>query len=301
MITVEKFLDCVRENAARVTHYESGGDGSGDGGCDCIGLIIGALRLAGVEWKGTHGSNYAARNKIQEPYPYKIKNESELEPGMIVFKVRTPGESGYDLPSYYDNSPDRNDYYHVGVVMGVGPLDIMHCTKALSMGIDGITEDHNLGKWAYYAKLRDVDYSAVPAAPNMLYKARVIAQTGSTVNMRKGPGLKYDLIEQIPIGSIVDVYEGDAEWHRIKHDGKFGYMMTKFLSPLPEYIHHDDDDDEHIHPDYTPDEPAQDNTAPTIEEYREALRQSNEALDRAADALGVLMAQLEKNKKLLEG
>lgn len=299
MITVEKFLDCVRENAARVTHYESGCCGGYDGGCDCIGLIIGALRLAGEKWDGTHGSNYAARNEIQEPYPYRIKSESELEPGMIVFKAHAPGDSGYDLPSYYDNSPDRNDYYHVGVVMGVGPLDIMHCTKALSLGIDGITEDHSLGKWAYYAKLRDVDYSAVPAAPNMLYKARVVADSGSTVNMRKGPSMNYDIITRINIGDVVDVYGGDAEWQKIYYNGQYGYMMTKFLAPLPDYIHGDDDDG-HIHPDYTPEEPVQDNSAATIDEYKEALRQSNEALDRAADALGVLMAQLEANKKLLE-
>lgn len=300
MITVEKFLDCVRENAARVTHYESGGDGSGDGGCDCIGEIIGALRLAGEKWNGTHGSNWAARNAIQEPYPYRIKSESELEPGMIVFKARAPGESGYNLPSYYDNSPDRNDYYHVGVVMGVGPLDIMHCTKALSMGIDGITEDHSLGKWAYYAKLRDVDYSAVPAAPNMLYKARVVADSGSTVNMRKGPGMNYDIITRINIGDVMDVYGGDAEWQKVYYKCQYGYMMTKFLSPLPDYIHGEDDDG-HIHPDYTPEEPVQDNSAATIDECKEALRQSNEALDRAADVIGVLMAQLEANKKLLEG
>ena len=40
MITVQEFLNRVIENEARVTHYESGGDGSKNGGCDCIGLIL---------------------------------------------------------------------------------------------------------------------------------------------------------------------------------------------------------------------------------------------------------------------
>ena len=35
-----------------------------DGTCDCIGLIIGAIRRAGGSWTGTHGSNYAARSEM---------------------------------------------------------------------------------------------------------------------------------------------------------------------------------------------------------------------------------------------
>ena len=63
MIPLTTFLQCVRENAARVQAYEQGHDGS-DGKCDCIGLIIGAVKLAGGSWPGTHGSNWAARNAM---------------------------------------------------------------------------------------------------------------------------------------------------------------------------------------------------------------------------------------------
>ena len=60
-MTNEQFLEGIQKNIARVREYKLGMDGSG-GQCDCIGLIIGAVRLMGGEWKGTHGSNYAARN-----------------------------------------------------------------------------------------------------------------------------------------------------------------------------------------------------------------------------------------------
>lgn len=291
MITVEKFLDCVRENAARVTHYESGGDGSGDGGCDCIGLIIGALRLAGVKWDGTHGSNYTARNEIQEDRPLLVNGSTTMMPGVIVFKGKEPGDPGYDLPEYYKDSGDLTDYYHVGVVMETEPLLIMHCTLDRNRGIDGITEDHKIGNWKYFAELKAVNYNSE------LYEARVVAETGSTVNLRKGMGTNYDVIVRVPIGSIVKVYGGgNAEWQKVEYEQYLGYMMTKFLAPLPDYIHGDDDNG-HAHPDYTQDN----NCAPTLDEYREALRQSNEALDRAADVINVLMAQLEANKKLLEG
>ena len=63
MISLDQFLARVRENAARVREYEQGHDGS-DGKCDCIGLIIGALALAGFKWPGIHGSNWAARNAM---------------------------------------------------------------------------------------------------------------------------------------------------------------------------------------------------------------------------------------------
>lgn len=46
-MTPSEFVAWINRNAARVTHYEKGGDGSGDGGCDCIGLIIGAWRMSG--------------------------------------------------------------------------------------------------------------------------------------------------------------------------------------------------------------------------------------------------------------
>ena len=291
MITVEKFLACVRENEARVTHYETGGDGSKNGGCDCIGLIIGALRLAGVEWKGTRGSNYAARYKIQEDRPLLVSGSTTMMPGVIVFKGKEPGDSGYDLPEYYKDSGDLTDYYHVGVVMETEPLLIMHCTLDKAHGIDGITEDHKFGNWKYFAKLKDVNYNSE------LYKARVTAATGDTVNLRKGMGTNYDVIVRVPIGSIVSVYGGgNAEWQKVEYDKIYlGYMMTTFLAPIF------DDDDGHVHPDFTQEEPVQDNSAATIDEYKEALRQSNDALDRAADVIGVLMAQLEANKKLLEG
>jgi len=44
-ITAAQFLSAIQQNVQRVKEYSLGCDGSG-GKCDCIGLIIGALRLA---------------------------------------------------------------------------------------------------------------------------------------------------------------------------------------------------------------------------------------------------------------
>ncbi len=262
MITVEKFLDCVRENAARVTHYESGGDGSKNGACDCIGLIIGALRLAGVGWEGTHGSNWAARNALQEAGPSTIRSVSDLEAGMVVFKSRRPEDQNYKLPDHYKNSGDLTDYYHVGVVMSTNPLRIDHCTKIEAKGISGMVSDTALGQWKYYGHMKSVEFGLVmyhngqlrekelpwrvktgaadaqkaerdayPETP--LYTARVRADSGNTVNVRNGPGAKYKIVGRIALGTCVPVFDATMDgWCRISFAGGMGYMQSEFLLPL---------------------------------------------------------------------
>ena len=256
MITVEKFLDCVRENEARVTHYESGGDGSKNGACDCIGLIIGALRLAGVGWNDTHGSNWAARNALQEAGPSTVRSVSDLEAGMVVFKGRRPEDQNYKLPDHYQNSGDLTDYYHVGVVMSTNPLQIDHCTKIEDKGISGMVSDTALGQWKYYGHMKSVEFGLVmyhngqlrekelpwagksdsqqlpsaEPAQSVLFTAIINADTGGTVNMRKGPGRKYDILHQIPIGTRVPVYDvGMDGWYQIGYVGKTGYMQGQYL------------------------------------------------------------------------
>lgn len=226
MISLAAFLDGIQRNVDRITHYQSGGDGKG-GGCDCIGLIIGAVRLAGGTWKGTHGSNYAARNemrtlgRITEPYL-----------GEIVYKAKEPGESGYDLPAKYQTSGDLLDYYHVGVVTRVQPLEITHCTSVSG----GIKRDSTLGQWRYGGELKLVDYGESDGKVEILYQATVTAVSGRTVNLRANPSEKARVLKSVPVGSTVDVLEDtDPVWEKISYNGITGYMMRKFLS-VPEDI-----------------------------------------------------------------
>lgn len=46
MVTLEAFLIEVAKIKSEAPTYREGGDGS-DGTCDCIGLVIGAIRRAG--------------------------------------------------------------------------------------------------------------------------------------------------------------------------------------------------------------------------------------------------------------
>lgn len=96
-ITLTAFLEQLEAICATKPDYRIGGSGT-DGTCDCIGLIIGAVRRAGGSWKGYHGSNYAARKQMADFVELK---PAHLFVGEIVFKARNPGDSSYSLPDRY--------------------------------------------------------------------------------------------------------------------------------------------------------------------------------------------------------
>ena len=224
MISLGKFLECVQENVSRIHGYESGHDGS-DGTCDCIGLIIGALALAGFKWPGVHGSNWAARNAMSSFGP--IADAGEIYLGEIVYKAREPGEAKYDLPDRYKDSGDVRDYYHVGVVTCADPLCITHCTS-----VDGgIQRDSRQGNWKFGGQLKYVDYAE--GVGDVDEWAIVTADSGKTVNLRKAPDKKSAVIARVPVGTRVRVLAwADAAWRRVEANGKTGYMMAEYLRPI---------------------------------------------------------------------
>lgn len=220
MVQMEAWLSKVDEIAAEGPSYKLGHDGS-DGTCDCIGLIIGAIRRAGGAWDGTHGSNWAARNEVE--YLLPVNSAGELSVGEVVFKASSPGQSNYNLPSKYSSHPDKHDYYHAGVVTSVSPLVITHCTGP------GIVRDKKLGKWNYRGWLTKVDQEEGNGnimATETRY-ATVHASQGSSVNMRKTKN--GELLDRVPVGAKVMIHEESGEWAKIAYGDKVGWMMKKFL------------------------------------------------------------------------
>lgn len=223
MITAQQFVQAVNDAASKVHEYEWGASGE-NGKCDCIGLIMFALRKLGFKWPGSHGTNWTVRNAMTT-LNY-ISSAKECFLGEVVFKAREPGEERYDLPKTYDDSPDRLDYYHVGVVTSLAPFTITHCTSVEG----GIARDTSLGKWCWGGKLKYVNYESEAEKPmDILYTAIVTADSGSTVNMRKTPSNNGRILAKIPLGTPVQVLSEDGDWAHIACDGKDGYMMLKFL------------------------------------------------------------------------
>lgn len=235
-----KFLAKVREIFNSNPKRREPGDGS-DGTCDCIGLIIGAIRRMGLTWSGIHGCNWAARKEFVKLE--KINSVSDLEVGDVVLKGRPKGHSKWDLPSRYRSggkyyNGDLTDYYHAGVVDSVNPLHIRHMST--KMTIDTKLNHNKNSVWNYHGKLTILVKAAggtvptptpAPAAdtPTTGAKAVVVADSGGTVNLRRTPSLKGALITRVPLGTYVDIIAPGETWAKIKYSGVTGYMMAQFL------------------------------------------------------------------------
>ena len=237
MVTRKAFLRGVSAIQAEGPTYHAGGDGS-DGTCDCIGLIIGAIRRAGGRWTGTHGSNYAARFAVDGLF--RQVDAADLEPGWLVFKALGPMDAGYELPDKYRMggaayTGDVMDYYHVGVVTGVEPLAITHCTKG--GGVDGVTVDTRQGDWRYAGPCALVTYDADTDSPEggdssmETRRAIVVSEDGNPVKLRATPSTDNPYLAKVSVGTAVDVMQEAQGWAQVRlPDGQVGYMMTKFLA-----------------------------------------------------------------------
>jgi hypothetical protein len=233
MVSKRTFINNILEIQSRAPTYRTRGVGA-DGTCDCIGLIMGAMYEAGHKKYDMHSSNYFARYQMEELYP--VSRAEHLFTGMIVYKAREDTSQlheRYQLGGRYYTG-DMLDYYHVGVVLTPNPLEIIHCTSG--DGVDGITIDSTMGKWAFGGRLVGVDYSndgidtVEEEKPMEPYTAKVTAPSGSTVNMRMRPDESAAVVVRVPIGSTVDVQTQADGWARIVWNGTVGYMMEKFLS-----------------------------------------------------------------------
>ena len=233
MISLTKFLEGCQRNAARVKAYKLGHDGS-DGSCDCIGYVIGALRLEGQQWGGVHGSNYAARNRTKNLH--YVSNASQLKLGELVYKAKEPGANGYNLPASYMHGSDLKDYYHVGVVTSVNPLEISHCSTG------GMHHDTKLGSWHYAGYCSLVDYNSVtpdipvpepaPAPAPSTGKMVVDVPDDTSVNVRRTASASAGVLTRLPEGTIVEVTSISGSWSHVNYyynqTGE-GYIMSKFL------------------------------------------------------------------------
>ena len=251
---VQKFLEKIQVIKNLDPAYKQPGDGSG-GVCDCIGLIIGAIRRMGLKWTGIHGSNYAARYQTVD-LKY-ISSESELQTGDVVYKGVGPDGRGkrpciagtfthkYDLPSrykkgnqYYDG--DLTDYYHVGVVTQVSPLRITHMTSH-RMKVDTSVGKNTNSPWSYYGKSKPLVTAAndkpepkpTPTpepTPSTGTKAIVVADNGKPVKVREYPSTSCKTWDNVPCGTEVTIVDPGEEWAKINCGKRKGwYMMAKFL------------------------------------------------------------------------
>ena len=232
MISVKAFLSKVEEIACEDPAYRIGGTGT-DGTCDCIGLIVGAIRRAGGTWSGRKGSNYAARHEVVSLA--SIARIADLTVGEAVFKARNPGDSGYDAETIqrnYADSADKRDYYHIGVVESVQPLRIRHMTTPRAK------TDTSLGKWSYHGWLRKIkrlDTNEEGSEMNPVETVLIYGGAlGSPVNMRSSASLQSPILTTIPQHTAVEMIEAGEKWTRVRYGSKTGYVQSVFVHSAEE-------------------------------------------------------------------
>lgn len=219
-MTVTQFLQAVDAIVALKPSYLKGHSGT-DGYCDCIGLVIGALRRCGVPWTGTHGTNWAARNAVTDLRPITVA--SALTLGDLVFRSFHPWDSDWSLPSAYASDPDQMDYYHVGVVTSVSPLVITHMTSP------SIRRDTSLSRWSHTARLLCLSDPQSKGDAPLMY-AIVTSEDGNAVKLRPTPDTSHPYLEKLPVGTQVSVLSQSPDWTHVMAGTRIGYIMTKFLS-----------------------------------------------------------------------
>lgn len=240
LVSLSEFLSRVEEIAAENPAYRTGGSGM-DGTCDCVGLIMGAVRRAGGKWPWLHSSNDAARKGVTALE--QIGKVSDLVPGEMVFKHLKPGDSGYDLPKRYAGDPDRNDYVHVGVVLSVNPLRIRHMTSPRVM------LDTKLGKWSHHGwctlirkdpeepgEKADDGKDGERTVPE---KVTIESTNGLPVKLRDKPSTSCSLYWEIPSGAEGTLLSSNGDWSRVEAadaNGRVrtGWMKSEFVVPAVE-------------------------------------------------------------------
>lgn len=232
--TVERYLDKCQEVVDARPTYKNGASDLKE--CDCIGMDKYAFRECGVSFS-TSGTNYTLRNQVEDIH--EIISTSDLKIGDVVFKVRKPGEKGYDLPEKYQKggkeyNGDLNDYYHIGTVKSVYPLQIIHMTTPTAK------TDTKIGKWAVAAQwteqfIRSGEPEPEPEPTPEPDIAVVWADNGKPVNLRARPSRAAARIALVPCGSKVLLLSNNGEWSQVRWQAHTGYMMTEFLI-LPETV-----------------------------------------------------------------
>lgn len=235
MIGVTAFVHKVREIAKRPLIYKTGGVGK-NSACDCIGLIMGAMYELGQKPYDMHSTNYFARYQTLE---LKRVNEKELFVGQLLYRAR---ESTAKLHERYQQggryyTGDLLDYYHVGVVTRLAPLEITECTEYGK--VTGIVISNRLDNWHYAGKLRGVLYEDYTEDYPMYEEAKglltVNTQSGA-LNIREFPDTG-TVLGKAPKGATLELLGDDgSSWLKVRYGDTVGYASAQYLVPQAENV-----------------------------------------------------------------
>ena len=171
---------------------------------DCAQLTRAVAKEAGVTLVSGATSQW---NKTD----WAVKDTIEtIPPGETVFLYRR--QNGSD-----------SVMQHTGVALGDGT-----CVHARGTAYGVVRQDMSEYAWTHWAMPKwESTEESDPVSLDVIYQARVVAQSGTTVNMREEPGGR--VMDKIPVGEIVDVLDESTGWKKILYHSNVGYMQEAFL------------------------------------------------------------------------
>lgn len=127
----------------------------------------------------------------------------------------------------YRKDEKENIMQHTGIYLGDGT--VADC-RSKSQGV--VHQDISKYNWTHFLIPKGIYSEPIqPREVIVMYNAKVVAETGSTVNMRVSASTSSVRRATVPIGAIVEVLEEtNSEWSKICYNNTTGYMMKKFLS-----------------------------------------------------------------------
>lgn len=194
--------------------------------CDCKGYVLWTLSSLGLDVNSA-GTNTMIRTQMRSYC--RLTNASQLHVGMVVFKsksdisgLKNKFKNGGEC---YNSAIGEIDVYHVGIVTQTSPkLVIRHCST------NGLMTDNSASKWSYCGYVKWVESSNIKTENTVTIRTlRVTAQSGKTVNLRKTMSAKSQLVERVPIGSIVQYCQSANGWIKIRYKKWSGWMMSCYL------------------------------------------------------------------------
>jgi hypothetical protein len=226
MITVAQIVSAFRE----IIGWPYATPGSNDSkGIDCSGAFVYAYEKHKLTIY--HGSNRIVRVHCRDVK--RLNSTAQLTPGMAIFKSRA--DTGNLKPEYkpggkYYNPNLPEDFYHMGLVASVKPLEIINATPPAAR------VDSRLSDWSHAGYLKAVSYDAPgpdPGPEPVPQTAVTTAPSGSTVNLRRSPSKDSVVLKRVPLGEKVSVLgDVDGTWWKVRYDNATGYMMREFLKAL---------------------------------------------------------------------
>lgn len=209
VLTATELSRLIAQHPTNVT-YEKNNKWIGKQVFDCASFVRQGLREVGIsvvsgassQWKKT---NWEAKGTIDSMPKDKI---------CIVYR----------------EAPTANPMQHTGIYLGNG---MVMDARGSNAGV--IYSNFDSYKWTHWGIPKGL-YNNLNLKPEevlpMLYQAKVVASSGSTVRMRTAADSAASVAKTIKLGQTVDVVQELDGWLRIVHEGTTGYMMSKFLEKI---------------------------------------------------------------------